>query len=83
MTGVVGSRSFVHRSPRACDVDHEHAEEIVGQALVLVEQLYVEEVARVPAIQRRVELPAVQILEGENVRLDESEAFRYGLGRRH
>ncbi len=71
------------RSGRARDVDHEHAEQVVGQALVLVEQLDVEEVPWVAAVECRVELPAIQVLEGHDIGLEEPEAFGHRFGRRH
>ena len=67
----------MHRAARARYVDHEHAEEVVGQAFVLVQELHIEEISRVLAIERRMELAAVQILECQDIHLDKAELLRY------
>ena len=52
-------QELVHRAIRACHMNHEHAKKSVGQPLVLVKELYVEEVARVAAVQCRMEFAAI------------------------
>ena len=67
----------MHRAARARYIDHEHSEEVVGQPFVLVQELHIEEISRVLAIERRMELAAVQILECQDIHLDKAELLRY------
>ena len=61
----------MHRAARPRYIDHEGAEEVVRHAFLVIQHLHVEQVTQVQTIKRRMELPAVQILEGRHVHRDE------------